>query len=128
MSETGKRGRVLIKCIPNNRAFLKYAITVSNSQNETIFQGNTSKKGIAEFKVNECDLYQIKVESQKCLSPRAAYRWVTLSPQSKCSLYFIFNAAFSSHCITKPTFYLTDQNYSGLPISKGELYLWHVPM
>jgi len=128
MAEAKRHGEVVIKCISDKCIFSEYAVTVSNSRNEIVFHNNTSKNGIAEFEINTCDEYLIRVEPKRYNSPRAAYRWVTLSPSRHCCLYFIFSTELSSHGVTKSTFFLTDRNYDGLLIKKGEMYLCRVPM
>lgn len=118
------KGKVIIKCLPNERTFLKYEILVFNIKHETIYHGHTSEKGMAKFQVNAYDEYEIRVQSPKYMSPKAASRWVRLSPYKTCDLNFIFNIDCFLPCIKKSTFHFTDQNYVGLPIIKGELYLW----
>ena len=121
-------GEVLIKCIPNDCAYFEYTVTVTNSQNKILYQSKASKNGVFKFEVPEIDEYQISVKSENCLSPRVAYRWATLAPCEQYTLYFVFNTAFFPHYVIKADVKLIDQNYNGLPISKGEIFLWQVPM
>lgn len=116
-------GKVIIKCLPNNCDFLFYTVSVTNSKDEMVYHGRTSKKGIAEFQISTCDKYKVRVESPECMSPKAASRWVSLNPYETCALYFVFSRDLFKPDYKNATFYLTDQKYIGLPISKGELYL-----
>lgn len=120
--------KILIKCLPNYRPWFEYTVTVFDSHNQVIYEGVTSEDGMAELQVAACDEYKIRVGSRKPLSPAAICRWLTLCPREDCSLYFIFSPVFCPRHITRATFFLTDRNYQGLPISKGEITLWRAPM
>jgi len=91
-------------------------------EHETVYHGYTSEQGIAEFQVNAYGGYKVKVEAPSWMNPRVATRWVTLDPHKIYELYFIFNMNLFIP-VKRTEFYLTDQNYINLPISKGELYL-----
>jgi hypothetical protein len=109
--------------MPNDCRHAEYAVLVLNSQNKEIYRGYTSDKGVAKFQVNAYDEYEVRVESKKNSSPKAAARWVHLCPDKTYGLNFIFN----KDCFIRTvTIHLTDQYYVGLPISKGELFLWHM--
>lgn len=120
-------GIVKVRCVTEGCTQADFIVTVTNSCDEVVYKGRTDAQGYVRFSVNEKDEYQIKVKNLNELdfTPGYAYRWLNLSPDKDCGVYFMFTAICNAQ--TQPqaqTFTLTDRNYPGLPIQTGELTLW----
>lgn len=100
-------------------------VTVTDICGETVFRGLTHG-GTAVFRVCRREEYRIRAEAGCCFSPAAVNRWAVLDPETGGSLHFVFGAA--GGIVSPAAFLLTDRYYGGLPISKGAIYLWRVPI
>lgn len=128
MTNVRCHGEIKIRCISNDCDCLQYAVTVLNSRNQIVYQGYTTDAGVTEFRVDAQDEYEIRVVSPQCMSPRVACRWVKLNPCETCGLYFVFRSPIVLLPVPKSTIHLTDQNYTNLPITKGEISLWPIQL
>ena len=103
-----------------------YFVTVRNAQNEKVFEGFTDNHGRLSFSVRSNTEYRVSVHAPAYLSPRTEHRWFTLRKRCDGVLYFIFSRQILC-CPVRRTILLNDRKY-GLPISKGVISLWQVPM
>ncbi len=111
---SGKRGYITVRCLSPRREG-NFEIVVLNADNQTVFQGKTAWDGTAAFHVCSPGEHRIRVRAKDWLSPMAATKW-------------LFNFFLLKPGFTMATFRLTDQNYGGLPIQKGDIQLCRVPM
>lgn len=122
----GPRDCITVKCVsPCNGN--KFEIAVLDADNHIVFHGKTSKAGTASFNICCFGEYRIRVRSETQLSPGAATRWLFFYPNESYIVYFVFQPFFVKHVIAA-TFYLTDKNYGGLPIQKGDIQLCQAPI
>ena len=124
--EKESQGKIIVRCLPNHCGLFNYSVSMFNSKEEAIYQGLTSDEGVAEIPVPVYDEYEVMVIAPKRMCPKSISRWIKLNPKKTCNLYFIFSV--DPFIPRNVTFHLTDQNYIGLPISEGEIYLWQDPM
>lgn len=104
-----------------------FFVQARNSCGEIVFEGCTGKCGSVRFPIG-CDLeYKISVYAPAGFSPRVTHRWIRPSQEHDRHLCFAFSM-MPPCCSFCRTISLTDQYYTGLPISKGEISLWQVPM
>lgn len=118
------KGTVFIKCLSKQHNCFSCCVTLLNAQREVICQDCTSPRGEVRFAVPTRGTYHIRVEAEEGMSPRVSHRWVLLCPERQYSMTFVFDLAFFPKRFPQRNFYLTDQNYDGLPIVKGEFHLW----
>lgn len=122
---------ITVKCINCGpivcRKCPAFFVQARNPRGEIVFEGYTQKCGSVRFLI-DCDLeYQISVYAPAGFCPGAAHRWVRFSQRCDGYLYFVFCQA-PPCCSSCKEILLTDQHYAGLPISKGAIFLWRVPM
>lgn len=122
-----KRGHITIRCI-SPCISKNFEVIVFNEDNLSLFQDKTDQDGTASFDVCLPGEYQVCVRAQSFLSPQAATRWLFLCPNRTYTVYFLFNSFCMKPVFTTATFYLTDRNYGGLPIQKGDIQLCRVLM
>lgn len=126
---TEQEGKVIVKCVLGSHIFPPYyKVSVTDSENRTIFTGYSSNCGITEFKIRDYDKYEVRVEFQEQISPKSASRWATFQPHNVYQMYFLFDPDPFMSGYNNAVFSLTDQKYAGLPISKGDLFLCRGPM
>lgn len=109
---------VKIKCInPTSLGIFNYYVKIYDESGNLISEGYT-QNNVYLFN-NECNngLYRLEVIN-KCISPY----FISLCFIPIDCLYVYFTT--STTTTNSSTFYLTDKNYIGLPIERGELYLW----
>lgn len=122
---------ITVKCANRGKIFLgihtTFFVQARNSDGQVLFEGYTGKDGSVRFPA-ECDLeYRISVYAPSDFSPRAAHRWLRLS--QGCGRYLCFMFCQEPPCCSLcRTISLTDRHYAGLPILKGAIFLWRVPM
>lgn len=106
---------VKIRCInPKSISIFNYKIKIYDKFGNLIECGYT-KNNTYIFNNKKCNLYRLEVFN------RYLYPYIVrlyFIPSSNIYIYFNNNSS---------TFYLTDKNYIGLPIERGELKLWQVP-
>ena len=106
---------VKIRCInPKSISIFNYKIKIYDEFGNLIECGYTWNNTYI-FNNKRCSLYRLEVFS------RYLYPYIVklyFIPTSNIYIYFNNNSS---------TFYLTDKNYIGLPIERGELRLWQVP-
>lgn len=124
MDIQSQSGRVTIRCVANVCTSSCFYVTVFDSNNIVIFQGYTDCFGLIRFSICVCDEYRIKVENFDHLSPGASNKWVDLNPSRNYGLYFYFKSPVLRQTPTTRVFSLNDRYYGGLPISKGDIFLW----
>lgn len=124
-------GRIMtVQCADRRGTVFKkpraFRVCVRDARGELLFQGSTGKNGTVRFPAAPGAEYQISVYAPRGLSPGAAHRWVRLPRQCR-QVTFLFCPETlllpARRCI-----FLSDAYYSGLPISKGEIRLWQVPI
>lgn len=128
VSMGNQRQYVTIHCVSPFYLGRCFEIVVFNKDNCPVFHGKTGQDGTSSFAICLPGEYCIRVRAQSCLSPRAATRWLFLQPNRSYSVYFLFSACCFKSSFTTVKFRLTDQNYVGLPIQKGDIRLCRVPM
>ena len=103
--------KFLIKCrVQNDLCFYKFKFKIFDLDNNLIIDSETDKYGCYTCFLPQ-KLYIIKIYSDLEPSP----------------LIGILNKPVNNFCFIKMhlvTITLTDQNYIGLPIKKGEIKLW----
>lgn len=123
------QGRIFVKCLADRCRLPPFCITIYNSCGKIVDQKHTSEKGIAEFVLAPYGEYRIRAATEcDCMRPFAQNKWVRLSPCGDCTVYFMFHAVCPPCKPEERTILLTDEHYSNLPISKGEITLWPVLM
>ena len=115
-------GHIVAKCTPSC-AEGEYDVMVFDSANRMIAQARTTQGGTAKFPMRSFGEYRVHVRSRGNMSPQAANRWLYFYPGRTCTLYFLFHPTFLKPCFTTADFRLTDRNYDGLPIQKGDILL-----
>lgn len=123
----GKRGYITVRCLSPRREG-NFEIVVLDADDQTVFQGKTDWDGTAAFHVYSPGEHRIRVRAKDWLSPMAATKWLFFYPDRFYTVYFLFNFFLLKPGFTMATFRLTDQNYGGLPIQKGDIQLCRVPM
>lgn len=89
-------------------------------KNKPIYKGITNKYGKVQIMLCNNLNYTIIIRSQKGIEPSVITQKIYVSDHYFQTFTFYFYENFSLPSI----FHLTDKNYVGLPIEKGELILW----
>lgn len=122
---------ITIKCAVLTGAVLQrpcsFRVCVHDLFRHIVFEGITDKNGEARFSVKKNTEYRVSVYATNELSPRAIHRWIKSSCKGNGRLYFMFIPKIMCHPALR-VICLTDKNYVGLPILKGEIKLWRDPM
>lgn len=89
-----------------------------------IFNKKINNNNTVEFPIKSSETYRIRVCAKHMLTPLCINSWVTIEKDKNYSKYFCFNLKESCKHKEHITLKLTDQNYNGLPISRGKISLW----
>lgn len=127
MVRANQHGQVTVRCTPFWAAG-DYTFMVYDASNHIVSFGKTARNGTASFQVDSCGEYRVRVCSKRHLNPRAVNRWLLLRPERAYALHFVFRSFFLKQGFVTAMFRLTDRNYDGLPIQKGEIQLCQAPM
>ena len=101
-----------------------FNIIIYNSNGEIVFNDYLSNKKPIKFLISESGKYRIQVCSARIFTPMCINSWVTIKKYKNYCKYFCFNVKESCKHKKHITLKLTDQNYSGLPITRGKISLW----
>lgn len=115
------QGGGILRCFPRQQDHCAYTVTVRDSCGRLISYGKTCSDGTYRICVPVSGLYHVKVEGNDGFCPKSACRWACLSP---CCCRFLYCTFRREPVVTTAKFTLTDQHYEGLPIEKGEVFLW----
>lgn len=127
MAQQCCRPAITVKCVNREQVFwgtwLDFFVRARNPNDEIVFEGYTGKDGGVRFPV-DCNLeHRISVYAPDVFSPSAAHRWVRLPQGCDGYLHFVFSLPPPCYSICKEIS-LKDRHYAGLPISRGEIFLW----
>ncbi len=115
---------LIIKCaLCNSIDICKYHVFIYNCKNELICDNYTNENGVVHFKPTYYGIYKIKVVPNKYIVPNKICTTILISKNYCNRVLILFNKCPESfnHPIKVK---LTDKNYKGLPIKKGEIILW----
>ena len=99
-----------LNCIDLNKTIIK----IYNSNKKNVYKGIT-KNGIVNLSLNNNEAYKV------CIFSSIETISTSILVTNNCNEYIILA---SNNKYYKSTFLLTDANYLGLPIEKGEIILW----
>lgn len=110
-----------IKCILcNSINIYKYKLLIYNHNNKLICNDYTNENGCFQFQVPDYGIYKIIfLNSQTNPQKMCVTTLIRKNHQNKITITFNYPSKKKLFLIT-----LTDQNYRGLPIAKGEIILW----
>lgn len=113
-------GKVNIKCIlVDSINYINYYIWIYNNKNELIDEG-FSNNGNFCFNSFNNQIFKIIIKPESSSCKICKYIYIDSKKDNK--LCFKFKSKVKNKCLI--TINLTDQNYKGLPIEKGEIFLW----
>ena len=117
--------KIKIKCATSNGLYsYKYHIKIFDKNDILIFEGNTSlKENYIIYDFPSFDIYKIIIYSSQNVIPGYICKNVYIHKNICSTLLFLFEIPSKKKNIPKKC-YLTDKNYKGLPIMKGEMILW----
>lgn len=119
--------RIKIRCLLCNCiAYYPYHILIYNHKQHLIYDGFTTKYGVLDFDFPEYGLYKIVIKSNNSWIPKVNKKSIFLSPNCSDLLIFTLHSYCNSKSKDPITIRLTDRNYKGLPIEKGEIKLWNI--
>ena len=121
---TENSGCITVVCKAPVRSLKGFEVVLYNADRNIIDSQRTDKNGIVRLSPPCPGTYTIKVSGNKHLSPKAIYSWITVGRCCNCLKYFVFEARIPPYPIIHAAFKLNDRYYSGLPINKGDIYLW----
>lgn len=117
--------KIKIKCAISNSLYsCKYHIRIFDKHDTLIFEDDTSlKENYIIFDFPSFDIYKIKIFSSNNIVPGYICKKIYIHKNICDTLLFLFEIPQKKRNAPK-TYHLTDQNYKGLPIMKGEIILW----
>lgn len=119
-----EKERIKIKCYScNSRNRYSYHLFVYNSKHHLLVDKHLKKDGSISFTLPYFGIYKIKIIQYNGIEKSIYYTPFLYTKTGKRHLYFSFfnkNDSFF-HPIT---INITDKNYEGLFIKKGEIRLW----
>lgn len=93
-------------------------VNIFDSKNNLILNKKTDNLGNIEFIFSFYDVYKIIIYTGMCNSNNFCIPVLINNNSKQIDIYL--------NCINKRKILLTDKNYVGLPIEKGEILLWKI--
>ncbi|MGM9881829.1 MAG: hypothetical protein ACI31S_03180 [Bacilli bacterium] len=121
-----KNKNMQIRCyVINYLNIVPCQVSIYNSNNDLIYEGNTNKYGIFEFELDSCGLYKFVIKQSKLnIYPQVICQPYYFNGKNRIARFCFFTSVRRKyHPIT---FKLTDKNYKNLPIEKGAVNIWHI--
>lgn len=113
--------KVKIRYLLNNRLDNSWHhILVFDDKNEMLYDGYTDMKGYFSFQASYFGIYKIVV----LVNGNREYEVIKILVQEGKNNCFIFRFNDININLHTITILVTDRNYQGLPIEKGEMSLW----
>lgn len=116
-------GTLSIYCCVSDLQPHQFTITIRNVCNEIIFTCSALNGTPVVFPIPCRGRYLIEVDTDGTLCPQYCCRWMYLCPCRNHGYRFCFCKDHDPEPVLLK-FSLTDANYPGLPIEKGEINLW----
>lgn len=124
MLDKRKYNYLKIICILKDYDYGWFNVCIYNSNGDKVFDTNVKNNTAIKFPICISDIYRIQVCPNKKFTPMCINSWITLRKHKNYCKYFCFNIKESCKHKVHLTLNLTDQNYTGLPISRGIISLW----
>lgn len=116
-----KNNEVKIRYILNDRLDNSYhKILIFNNENKLLFDGYTDVKGSFLFQAPYFGIYKIIILTKE----KTLCKVMKILVRKNKNNYFLFKINNKKINLQTVTFWVTDKNYKGLPLKKGEMILW----
>ena len=112
--------KVIIRCVLSDRLNNScHHILVFSDKKELLFDGYTDMRGFFGFEASYFGVYKVIILIRGNLGYEI--RNIFVRDDRENSFIFMFYNDINLHAIT---ILVTDENYCGLPIKEGEIFLW----